>query len=502
MNNRNFNRKLNRKLKWKPKQFQNQQMGSQLAAFMLTLSLAGSLAGCARPNSDLSASAFSDTAPSTETAAVISSSDDAGSESSSKSAADTSQQASNQSSSSSDSNQTASKSSSTTATTQTKSDTLMEDLLAIDQKQVEAILDQMSLEEKCAQMFIVEPEALLPDASAAPNENGEVTVTDYSQIAAMQQSIPVGGIILFGRNLQSADQVQNLLAQTNQASINQLGLPALLGIDEEGGSVARIARSGILGQIDEPGAQEIADTGDANQAYQEGSKIGRHLHDLGFNLDFAPVMDVLTNPNNPVMQDRTYGNDPQKAAQFALAFGQGLLDQDVLPVYKHFPGHGDTAEDSHEGYTYSNKTLDELLFCELIPFQEAVDEKMPLIMASHIALPNVTNSQLPATLSPDILTGILRYRMGFQGLIVTDSMEMKAITSRYSSTDAIGGAISAGTDLILMPENFQSNYWTLVDKVKSGQISEDRIDESVRRIIRVKLALAKSQNQLSTEFDQ
>lgn len=242
--------------------------------------------------------------------------------------------------------------------------------------------------------------------------------------------------------------------------------------------------------------------GDVNQAYLEGSEIGKHLHDLGFNMDFAPVMDVLTNPDNPVMHGRTYGNDPLKAAQFALAFGKGLLEQDVLPVYKHFPGHGDTAEDSHEGYTYSNKTLDELLACELIPFQDAVDDKMPLIMASHIALPNVTNSQLPATLSPDILTGILRYRMGYQGLIVTDSMEMKAITSRYSSTDATGGTISAGADLILMPENFQSDYWTLVEKVKSGQISEDRIDESVRRILRVKLALAKSQNQPSTESDQ
>ena len=494
MENRNLNRK------WKPEVFQNKQMGRKAAAFMLAVLLAGSLAGCNSTNSNMSAAASSDTSSSTEMSSAFSSDQSTSEESNIKISTETSQQTTTENSSS-DLDQTTGKSS-TTSTTQTTSDPLMEDLLSIDQKQVEAILDQMSLEEKCAQMFIVEPEALLSDAPVAPNENGGVTVTDYSQIAAMQQSIPVGGIILFARNLQSADQVRNLLAQTNQTSIHQLGIPAFLSIDEEGGSVARIAKSGILGQIDEPGAQEIADMGDVNQAYLEGSEIGKHLHDLGFNMDFAPVMDVLTNPDNPVMHGRTYGNDPLKAAQFALAFGKGLLEQDVLPVYKHFPGHGDTAEDSHEGYTYLNKTLDELLACELIPFQDAVDDKMPLIMASHIALPNVTNSQLPATLSPDILTGILRYRMGYQGLIVTDSMEMKAITSRYSSTDATGGTISAGADLILMPENFQSDYWTLVEKVKSGQISEDRIDESVRRILRVKLALAKSQNQPSTESDQ
>lgn len=196
------------------------------------------------------------------------------------------------------------------------------------------------------------------------------------------------------------------------------------------------------------------------------------------------------------MQGRTFGNDPNQAASLALAFANGLLDEDVLPVFKHFPGHGDPAQDSHAGYTYSNKTLDELQSCELIPFQSAIDQKMPLIMASHISLPDVTGSKLPASLSPDLVTGVLRDRMGFQGLVLTDSMQISAISDYYSSSDAIGGAISAGVDLILMPADFQVDYQILIEKVKTGQIREERIDESVRRILRVKLALRQVQDKL------
>ncbi len=375
-------------------------------------------------------------------------------------------------------------------TTDKTAQNLKEALLEVDDQEVEAILDQMSLEEKCAQMFIVQPEALaIPDQAANP----DFVVTDSAQIASGLQSYPVGGVILFAKNLSTADQTRNLLSQIDQASLDQTGLPAFLGVDEEGGSVTRVANSQILGEIQTKSAQEIAETKDVNAALEQGRQIGAYLHELGFNLDFAPVADVLTNPNNPVMQGRTFGSDPNQAASMALAFANGLLEEDILPVFKHFPGHGDTAQDSHAGYTYSNKTLDELQSCELIPFQAAVDQKMPVIMASHISLPNITGSKLPTSLSPDLVTGVLRYRMGFQGLVVTDSMQMGAISDYYSSSDAIGGAISAGVDLILMPVDFQADYQTLIDKVKTGQIQEKRIDESVRRIVRVKLALSQGQ---------
>ncbi|MBF0580041.1 glycoside hydrolase family 3 protein [Erysipelotrichaceae bacterium RD49] len=370
---------------------------------------------------------------------------------------------------------------------------LKDALQQVDEKEVEAILDSMSLEEKCAQMFIVELESLAISDQAA---NPEFTVTEYSQIANGQQNYPAGGIILFAKNLKDTEQTRNLLAQINQSSLNRIGLPAFLGVDEEGGEVARVANSQILGPIQTKSAQEIADTGSVDAALAQGKQIGAYLRELGFNLDFAPVADVLTNSSNPVMQGRTFGNDPNQAASLALAFANGLLDEDVLPVFKHFPGHGDTAQDSHAGYTYSNKTLDELQSCELIPFQSAIDQKMPLIMASHISLPDVTGSKLPASLSPDLVTGVLRDRMGFQGLVVTDSMQMSAISDYYSSSDAIGGAISAGVDLILMPADFQVDYQILIEKVKTGQIREERIDESVRRILRVKLALRQVQDKL------
>lgn len=342
--------------------------------------------------------------------------------------------------------------------------------------EAELLLASMTLEQKVAQMFMVSPE----------NLSGSVDSTVVSD--ATREGIaacPVGGIIYFGANLIDPEQTEELLSDTC-AAYDEIGaLRPLLAVDEEGGVVARIGGNQNF-PVERIGPMiEVEGT---DGAYQVGCTIGQYLRALGFNMDFAPVADVWSNPANKVIGNRSFGYEPVEVGEKACACAKGLREQGIVPVIKHYPGHGATEADSHEGYAFTEKTLDELLDCELIPFQMAADAQVEMIMAGHISTPNVTDDGLPASLSHELLTVFLRGQLGYEGIIITDAMGMGAISQNYSSAEATVKAIQAGVDIILLPEDFRAAYDGVLDAVASGELTEERIDESVLRIVRLKLA--------------
>ena len=343
---------------------------------------------------------------------------------------------------------------------------------------VQQIVDSMLLEEKVAQLFLVQPEAIV--------DIGTATAAGDATKQAINKT-PVGGFVYFSDNLQSEQQVQDMLRNGQKYSEDRIGLPAFLSVDEEGGTVARVASTGRFDVTDVGDMAKIGASGDVQQARQAGETIGSYLSELGFNLDFAPDADVLTNPDNTVVKKRSFGNDPRVVSDMSLAVAQGLAQHQVYSVYKHFPGHGATAGDTHQGYAYTDKTLDELKQSELIPFENAIQNNAEFIMAAHISAPRVTGDDTPASLSKTMITDILRGQMGYDGIVVTDAMNMGAVTEQYTSAQAAVKALQAGADLVLMPEDFQEAYQGVLDAVKDGTLTEQRINESVTRIVKVKV---------------
>ena len=343
---------------------------------------------------------------------------------------------------------------------------------------VQQIVDSMSLEEKVAQLFLVQPEAIV--------DIGTATAAGDATKQAINKT-PVGGFVYFSDNLQSEQQVQDMLRNVQKYSEDRIGLPAFLSVDEEGGTVARVASTGRFDVTDVGDMAKIGASGDVQQARQAGETIGSYLSELRFNLDFAPDADVLTNPDNTVVEKRSFGSDPRVVSDMSLAVAQGLAQHQVYSVYKHFPGHGATAGDTHQGYAYTDKTLDELKQSELIPFENAIQNNAAFIMAAHISAPRVTGDDTPASLSKTMITDILRGQMGYDGIVVTDAMNMGAVTEQYTSAQAAVKALQAGADLVLMPEDFQEAYQGVLDAVKDGTLTEQRINESVTRIVKVKV---------------
>ena len=347
--------------------------------------------------------------------------------------------------------------------------------------EVDKIVAGMTVEEKVAQLFIITPDAL--------TDNTGVTMAGDMTKAAIDET-PVGGIIYMGDNLQSAAQVKDMLSKTNSYSEERLGLPMLLCVDEEGGTVSRVAGSGRFDVTNVGNMADIGANGTVDDAKSAGVTIGKYLSELGFNVDFAPVADVLTNPDNSIVKLRSFGSDVETVSRMSIAVAEGLKSQGITATYKHFPGHGATAGDTHLGAAFTTKTIAELKENELVPFQEAIDDGAKFIMVSHISAPNITGHDTPASLSKEMISDLLRADMGFDGIVVTDAMEMGAISSKYTSDVAAVMAIQAGADMILMPEDFHTAYDGVLAAAKSGEISEERLNESVARIIEVKLEIA------------
>lgn len=340
------------------------------------------------------------------------------------------------------------------------------------------ILNSMTTEEKAAQIFFVTPEAI--------TEVQTVTAAGEATKAALEK-YPVGGLVYFSANLISPEQTRTMLANTWAYSQEVMKVPVYLGVDEEGGTVARVASNPAFSVTQYQGMRAIGDTGDPSQAYQAAQTISSYLKDLGFNMDFAPDADVITNPENKVIGNRSFGTDPQLVGDMVSAAVKGFRDQAMASCIKHFPGHGGTKGDTHEGYAYTDRTVEQMESAELLPFRSGIEAGVEFIMASHISAPNTPAGDTPASLSSYMLTDLLREQMGYQGLVITDAMNMGAISQQYSSAQAAVQAFQAGADMILMPENFTEAYNGILQAVQSGQITQERLDTSVLRILETKL---------------
>ena len=354
---------------------------------------------------------------------------------------------------------------------------------------VETLLSSMSLEEKVGQLFIIRPESLSTELTPQQaHDTTEYGVTEWTEDMALQlEKYPAGGVAIFGKNISSPEQLKNFVAAMQQAS----SLPLFMGVDEEGGSVSRLANSPafrteegyVLPQF--KSMAEIGASGDTGAARTVGFSIGCYLAEYGFNLDFAPVADTNTNPDNVVIGDRAFGSDPELVSQMVAAELDGLHSAEVLGCIKHFPGHGDTVGDTHDGYVSIQKTWEELLSAELIPFIDNLDNT-DMVMVAHISLPNVTDDGLPASLSGELISGKLRGELGYEGVVITDSLAMGAIAREYSSADCAVMALDAGADILLMPEDYAAAFEGVVQAMEEGRLSPQRIDESVRRVLELK----------------
>lgn len=345
-------------------------------------------------------------------------------------------------------------------------------------RNVETMLEQMTMREKVAQLFFVTPEALT--GVSGVTVAGEITAVSFAEY-------PVGGIIYFSQNIQSRRQLSEMLSGMQEISMERLGIPVFLGVDEEGGTVVRVGQSGVS---DIPAIGDmfsIGSTGNAEEAYDIGRQIGGYLSELHFNVNFAPVADIYSNPDNTVIGSRSFGYDAATVASMVCKEVEGLQEQGVSATLKHFPGHGNTAEDSHMGFARNYCSLDELRANELIPFQEGIKVGTDFVMVGHISLPNILEDDTPASLSKTMVTNILRGELGFQGVIITDALNMGAIVYNYTSGDAAVRAIEAGADMLLMPADFQTAYEAVCLAVESGRISSERLDESVLRILKIKM---------------
>ena len=340
----------------------------------------------------------------------------------------------------------------------------------------------MSLEEKVAQMFMVTPEALC--------QVNESVVASGEQTRQAFNNRPVGGVIYNSSNLQSPQQVKEMLANLQTYSNDRVQLPVFTAVDEEGGTVARVSGNPAMGIEPYPKMSEVGASKDTERALKIGAEMGQYLSDLGFNIDFAPDADVLTNPENALLKSRSFGSDAQTVSDMAAAFTKGLQKSSVLATYKHFPGHGSTNTDTHEGITISQQDPNQLDSVDLVPFKDAVSKDVKLIMVSHVSFPKVVGDNTPATLSRKVVTDLAREKLGYQGILITDAMAMGAISEIYQPADAAVAAIQAGNDIVLNPADFDAAYQGVLAAVQAGTISQEQIDQSVERIVTAKLELS------------
>ncbi|MGE7826489.1 beta-N-acetylhexosaminidase [Paenibacillus sp. NPDC093718] len=333
----------------------------------------------------------------------------------------------------------------------------------------------LSLEQKVGQMFICGFNAL------TPNEHAKILIEQYQ----------VGGICYFRRNVKTLPQLAELSESLQQLASARQKFPLLISINQEGGMVARIDYEGIS-RI--PGNMALGAAGSAEDSYRVAQIGARELRSLGVNMNFAPCLDVNNNPRNPVIGVRSFGEDPQAVAALGTAAIKGYQEEGVSATAKHFPGHGDTSVDSHLGRASVPHDLERLRNVELYPFAQAIRNGVDAIMTAHVSFPAIESSDLPATLSHAVLTGLLREEMGFEGLIITDCLEMHAISKEYGIPEGAIRAIEAGADCVLVSHNLSEQtaaITAVIEAVRSGRLSEDLIDTSVERILALKQRNAK-----------
>lgn len=340
-------------------------------------------------------------------------------------------------------------------------------------EKLQLYIKNMTLEEKVGQVFIV--------AFRKNNQDQPVRILEPEIKQQIQKYYP-GGVILFNENIDTIPQTRKLISDMQSAS----KIPLFVAVDEEGGRVSRLNSSSKMHATKLPGNGVLGKTEDIGLAYQVGILLGRELSSLGFNMNFAPVADINTNPRNIVIGSRAFGSDPEKVGAMVHAVVKGLQQQNISAVLKHFPGHGDTELDTHQQAVVVNHHKKRLEQVEFVPFRKGIEAGADGVMTAHIQVPKITEQLLPATLSKEILTGILRKGLGHRYLIITDALEMGAIANYWTSGQAAVLAFKAGADILLMPASFEEAYLGLLSAVKSGEISEKRLDESVLRILQIK----------------
>lgn len=349
----------------------------------------------------------------------------------------------------------------------------------------------MTLEEKIGQMLILD----------VSKYNGTSFTAMKKEVADIFTEKSLGGVILFSENLEDTQQTVQLISDFQNAALaSRNQIPLFVSIDQEGGEVVRLKQGTSL-----PGNMALGATNSEEDCQTAGNIIGRELSALGFNMDFAPSLDVNSNPLNPIIGLRSYSSDPELVGRLGMSTVTGIQKNNVVAVVKHFPGHGDTSTDSHVGLPVVSKSMTELEKCELVPFKKAIDSGVDMIMTAHIQFPQIENTKvkslegddiiLPATLSKKIITDLLRNEMGFKGVVTTDAMNMSAISENFGVTQACVLAINAGVDMLLMPISISSSsskveisslIGNIVSAVRNGVIQEETINDAVRRIIELK----------------
>lgn len=348
---------------------------------------------------------------------------------------------------------------------QTEDEQVKAEPLEEEKDPIVEMVDNMTLDEKVGQLILAGFNGM------SLTDEAKELINDYK----------VGGFILFAHNLEDPMHSVKLLNDIKLEN-QKNDIPVFLGVDQEGGRVTRLP--GLSGL---PTNAKIGATNDAEYAFRYGELLGAQVKSFGFQFNFAPVLDVNSNPNNPVIGDRSFGDDPQVVSEMGVATIEGVQSKGVIPAVKHFPGHGDTSVDSHESMPTVNKTLEELEQMELIPFQAAIDAGVDVVMTSHIALPKL-GAKGPATMSKEIITGLLREDLGFNGVVITDDLTMGAIAS-YGVAESANAAIKAGVDIVLVAfghDQIIETFNRIKQSVVSGEITEERIDESVTRILKLK----------------
>ncbi len=341
------------------------------------------------------------------------------------------------------------------------------------EEMVASSIENMPLEDKVAGLFIVTPESVTGVGQVI--QAGEATQEALNKY-------PVGGFVYFDQNIVDKEQFVQMLSNT-------MGMrpeyPLFLAVDEEGGSVRRVGKNIEVTEVGD--MADIGAGGDTMKAYDAGTTIGFYLYELGLNLDFAPVADIVADPSNSSIGKRSFGGDPVLAGDMAAAMVTGIQERGVSSCLKHFPGIGSVAGDTHDGMAVLEKNLDELRAAEFQAFRAGIEAGAHFVMVSHISVPNVVGDNTPSSLSEEMITNLLRGELGYNGIVITDAMNMTAITEYYTADDAAVRALKAGADMVLMPENFETAYQGVLNAVKEGVIAEERINESLKRIYRVKL---------------
>ncbi len=328
---------------------------------------------------------------------------------------------------------------------------------------------------------VKEPSALEKTMDAMTTEE-KVYQLFFVSASSVEEELPVGGIVLFAADIESDSQVKEKIA----GYLENKKIAPFIGVDEEGGIVSRAGANPLVSVTHFPPMAEIGASGDEEAAKNVGKTLGAELSALGFTVDFAPVADVLVNKDNKEIGNRSFGADADAVAKMVASEVKGFKESSMLCALKHFPGHGSTAVNSHNGRAESARMLSELRACEFLPFKAGIDAGADFVMVSHMALTADGFENVPSSLSRRVITDLLKGELGFSGIVITDALNMGAVTEEYSPGEAALAAINAGADMLLMPEDLSEAKEAIISAVSEGKIAEERIDESVKKILRAK----------------